>query len=412
MTNCSTLLAPNRIRSNGHRCTSRHPKLIADNAYAAFTVYPQKIAATSPSVGGYEFTEGGHQSTLEGLARQVSVIEAVPDSDMPPKEREPAPSSGRLRRIARTLLVNAAQLGIVGLAATFLMFVLLRTIPGDPARTVSGPGGSVSPEQIARIRSELGLDKPVVVQYFDWLSAAARGDLGKSLVLNDSVTTLLSDRIVVTLQLGMYALGFALLVAVPLSVPRFKVHQRSREPECPTGRNAGYRSTQLLVGSPVDHRVPERLATFGYSSISDGIGAHFQHMILPTIALGVGMSTLLFETTRASLIGTLNSDYVRTARSFGIPERRVYSRYALRNALLPTVTIAGLEMGALMGGALLVENAFAVPGMGRLLVQSVLARGLHSGAGLHPRAGHRRRIRKSSDGCRLFLHRSQSQDRQ
>ena len=113
----------------------------------------------------------------------MSVIEAVPDSDMPPKEREPAPSSGRLRRIARTLLVNAAQLGIVGLAATFLMFVLLRTIPGDPARTVSGPGGSVSPEQIARIRSELGLDKPVVVQYFDWLSAAARGDLGKSLVL-------------------------------------------------------------------------------------------------------------------------------------------------------------------------------------------------------------------------------------
>ncbi|MCD2153811.1 ABC transporter permease [Rhodococcus erythropolis] len=304
----------------------------------------------------------------------MSVIEAVPDSDMPPKEREPAPSSGRLRRIARTLLINAAQLGIVGLAATFLMFVLLRTIPGDPARTVSGPGGSVSPEQIARIRSELGLDKPVVVQYFDWLSAAARGDLGKSLVLNDSVTTLLSDRIVVTLQLGMYALAFALLVAVPLSVlaSRFTSDRANRSVRLVGTLGIAVPSFWLALLLIIAFQ--NVLPTFGYSSLSDGIGAHFQHMILPTIALGVGMSTLLFETTRASLIGTLNSDYVRTARSFGIPERRVYSRYALRNALLPTVTIAGLEMGALMGGALLVENAFAVPGMGRLLVQSVLAR--------------------------------------
>ncbi|MGC0362317.1 peptide/nickel transport system permease protein [Rhodococcus sp. 27YEA15] len=283
-------------------------------------------------------------------------------------------SSGRGRKIARKLLINAGQLGIVGFAATFLMFVLLRTIPGDPARTVSGPGGSVSQDQIDRINAELGLDKPMLVQYFDWISNAARGDLGKSLVLNDSVTTLLADRIVVTLQLGMYALVFALLLSVPLSVlaSRFTSDRANRSVRLIGTLGIAVPSFWLALLLIIAFQ--NVLPTFGYSPISGGIGAHFQHMILPTVALGVGMSTLLFETTRASLIGTLSSDYVRTARSFGIPERRVYSRYALRNALLPTVTVAGLEMGALMGGALLVENAFAVPGMGRLLVQAVLAR--------------------------------------
>ena len=286
--------------------------------------------------------------------------------DRPPRGR----TLRNLRRVGSTVL----QALVVALGATFAVFAVMRLIPGDPARILAGPGGAVSEEQIARTRAELGLDQPLPVQYLDWIRDAARGDFGQSLVLNDSVATLLGDRLVITLQLACYSFALAVLVAVPLAVA--SAHWRGAVAD----------KVARLVGA-VGIAVPSFwlaillivafqgiLPTYGYTPMTDDPVQHLKMMVLPATALGAVFATLVFETTRAGLIETLQSDYIRTAKAFGVSRLRINSRYALRNAFLPTLTIFGLEFGSLLAGALLVENAFAIPGMGRLVVQGVLSR--------------------------------------
>ncbi len=280
----------------------------------------------------------------------------------------------RAVQVGWTVGRNALQMIIVALGATFLIFALLRTIPGDPAQILAGPGGSVTPAQIAKTRLELGLDKPLVTQYWDWISSAAQGNFGHSLVLNDTVAQLLSSRLLVTLQLATYSLFFALALSIPLSVLAARWQGNGADSLVRVVSATGVAIPSFWLALLLIIAFQGVLPTFGYAPFGDGIVPHLQHMVLPSMALGAGLTTLLFETNRASLVATLSSDYVRTARSFGLSERKIYNRYALRNALLPTITVAGLEIGSLMAGALLVENAFAIPGMGRLLVQGVLSR--------------------------------------
>ena len=280
----------------------------------------------------------------------------------------------RARRAVLAVASSLTQAVVVAFGATFTVFVVMRLIPGDPARILAGPGGSVSAEQVARTRAELGLDDPLLVQYWDWISGALHGDFGRSLVLNDSVATLLGDRLFITAQLAAYAFVLAVALALPLSIVAAR------------WRGAGADTVARLVGA-TGVAVPSFwlavlliiafqgiLPTFGYTAPGDDLVDHARRMVLPAVALGAGFATLVFETTRAGLIETLQSDYVRTARAFGVSSWRIHSRYALRNAFLPTLTIFGLEIGSLIAGALLVENAFAIPGMGRLVVQGVLSR--------------------------------------
>lgn len=277
-------------------------------------------------------------------------------------------------RVARAAAGSLAQAILVALGATFVVFVLMRLIPGDPARILAGPGGEVSAEQIARTRAELGLDDPVLVQYFDWIRGALRGDFGDSLVLSDSVSDLLGDRIVITLQLTLYAFLFAVVVAIPLSLVAARWRGALADKLTRLIGATGVAIPSFWLALLLIIAFQGILPTFGYVPLGESVREHLRAMILPAVALGAGFATLVFETTRAGLVDTLGSDYVRTARAFGVSERRIYGRYALRNAFLPTLTVLGLEVGSLMAGALLVENAFAIPGMGRLVVQGVLSR--------------------------------------
>lgn len=275
---------------------------------------------------------------------------------------------------ARRIISTIVQALVVAVGATFVVFLLMRLIPGDPARILAGPGGTVSEEQIALTRRELGLDQPVLVQYWDWITRAVQGDFGNSLVLSESVSNLLADRLVVTAQLSAYSFAFAVLLAIPVSVAAARWQGALADRVARLVGSTGIAVPSFWLALLLIIAFQGVLPTFGYVPVTADPIDHLLHMVLPAVALGAGFAALVFETNRAGLIETLGSDYIRTARAFAIPEWRVYGRYALRNAFLPTLTVMGIQVGALMGGALLVENAFALPGMGRLVVQGVLSR--------------------------------------
>jgi peptide/nickel transport system permease protein len=277
-------------------------------------------------------------------------------------------------RWPRSLARNLSQAAVVALGSTFVIFALMRLIPGDPTRILIGPEGSLSPDQIDQARRELGLDRPLPVQYWDWLTHALHGDFGNSIVLRQPVVNLLSDRLVVSAQLAAYSFAFAVVVAIPASLLAARRQGAVADKLARLAGSTGIAVPSFWLAILLIIAFQRVLPTYGYVPVSQGLGAHLEHLLLPAAALGTGYATLLFETNRAGLIDTLGSDYVRTARAFGLSERRIFLRHALPNAFLPTLTIMGIQIGHLMGGALLVENAFALPGMGRLVVQGALAR--------------------------------------
>lgn len=272
-----------------------------------------------------------------------------------------------LRRICWTLFIL--------IASTVVIFGILRVIPGDPARAMLGP--EATPDAIAVLRAQLGLDEPLIAQYAIWVSHAIRGDLGQSIALSQSVVSLLAERLPITLLLSLYALVFAVLIAIPVSVisathrhtvldhgPRFVALLGLAMPSFWLG-------IMLVLVFGLWLQV---LPVYGYASPSDGIIEHLQHVLLPAVALGLAYAAMIMETNRTGLIEVLHQDYIRTARAAGLSNRLILYKYALRNALVPTVTVIGVQIGYLMSGAVVVESVFAIPGMGRLLVNAVLSR--------------------------------------
>ncbi|MSO65616.1 MAG: ABC transporter permease [Alphaproteobacteria bacterium] len=275
----------------------------------------------------------------------------------------------------RYFLERLGWAAFVLFGSSVVIFVILHVIPGDPARAMLGPEGT--PEAVAKLREQLGLDDPLTHQYLLWLGRAIRGDLGRSILLSQSVGSLLGERLPITLLLGLYALGFAVLLAIPVSV----VSATRR------GTLVDYGGRFLaLIGLAMPSFwlglmlvllfgvVLQWLPVFGYVSPRQSVADHVRHMVLPAVALGSAYAAMIMETTRNSLIEVLHQDHVRTARAGGLTETLVLYKYAMRNALIPTITVIGIQIGYLMSGALVVESVFAIPGMGRLLVNAVLSR--------------------------------------
>jgi peptide/nickel transport system permease protein len=276
--------------------------------------------------------------------------------------------------LTRTTRVVArlAQTAAVILAATLAVFLMVHVVPGDPARAALG--AQASPQAVRELHQQLGLDRPLLAQYGSWLWNALHGDLGQSIMLTEPVTSLIRQRLGVTAELSGLALFGSLIIAIPASA----ISARWR------GRSAD-RFTRLIVLAGIAvpsfwlaillillfHSV---LPVFGSVPISDGLWPHFSHLILPAFALAAGHVALIFEVNRVGMIESMQDEYIRTARAHGISERRVYLGYALRNALLPTTTVVGLQVGYLLGGAMLIETVFAIPGMGRLLIAAVIGR--------------------------------------
>jgi peptide/nickel transport system permease protein len=276
---------------------------------------------------------------------------------------------------ARFLLAKLIWTVFVLFGSSLLIFGLMHLVPGDPARAMAGPLGT--PDVVSKLREQLGLNDPVPVQYYRWLSNALHGDLGDSILLNQSVSSLLGERLPITLALSAYALLFALLIALPASMISATRKNTSLDY---LGRLVAligvampsfWLGLMMILLFSVYLRV---LPVFGYISLWHDPVDHIKHIILPAVTLGAAYSALVYEMNRSSLIEVLQQDYIRTARASGIPARLILFKYAFRNALVPTVTVIGIQVGYLMSGAVLVESVFAIPGMGRLLINGVLSR--------------------------------------
>ncbi|OCC04734.1 peptide permease [Labrys sp. WJW] len=281
-----------------------------------------------------------------------------------------------LRYYLNRLLVGAAML----VALSLLVFVLLRLAPGDPIDAYINPNVAMSQEDMAAVRSRLGLDQPLPVQYAAWLASAARGDLGFSLQRNgDTVLGLIGERLGPTLLLMGAGLAIAIVVGIATGILGAVRRNSSTDVGLSIAAFFGISSPAFLTAL-VGLYVFSVLLRWAPSGGMLTPGAPFsvadllRHLILPALLLSIGHAALIMRYMRASLLEVLNQDYVRTARAKGVKEFWVIVKHALRNALLPVVTLIGSTIGIAVGGAIFLESVFNWPGMGLLLVNAVSTR--------------------------------------
>ncbi|MDE2786746.1 MAG: ABC transporter permease [Chloroflexota bacterium] len=264
------------------------------------------------------------------------------------------------------------------LLVTVIVFVVMRLIPGDPALAIlSADDAAYTEQELQELRVELGTDRPIVVQYFDWMSGLLRGDFGTSFWWNGPVMDRLGERIPVTIELAILGIALAVVCAVPLGVvsaikPDSPIDYVSRiftlvGISIPTFFS-GILLTLILI------RAFGWLPPLGYENIWDDPWANIKQMMLPALALGFYDMAFIARVTRSSMMEILREDYMRTARSKGLRERIVLSRHGLKNAVLPILTISGWQFGRLFGGTVIIERIFLIPGVGQLLIDAVFQR--------------------------------------
>jgi peptide/nickel transport system permease protein len=248
-----------------------------------------------------------------------------------------------------------------------LVFAFLHLVPGDPVEIMLGE--SAAPGDVAALRHDLGLDRPLAAQYVRFLAGAARGDLGGSIAFRAPVVDVIAARYPATLELAAAALLLALALALPLGVAAAVRPGSAIDRVTRLATLAGVCLPSFWLGPLLVFVFSMQL---GWLPVSGRGGP--AHLVLPAVTLGLGMIGILVRLTRASMLAALAEDWVRSARAKGAPEWRVLAVHALRNALLPVTTVAGLQAGALLAGAVITETIFGWPGLGRLLVQAIDAR--------------------------------------
>jgi len=255
------------------------------------------------------------------------------------------------------------------------VFLLLRLTPGDPAAILAGDAAST--EQIEGIRETLGLDRPLPVQFGIWVGQLLRGDLGESYYYKVRVTELIAQRLEPTMSLAVLTIFIAILVAVPLGVVAAWRFGGWFDRALMGFSVFGFSVPVFVLGYMLVWLVSLKLGWFpvqGYKPIADGFGPFLYHLVLPSITLSVIYIALLARVTRASVLEALGEDYIRTARAKGLAESRVLISHALANAAVPIVTIIGIGIALLIGGVVVTESVYAIPGLGRLTVDAVLSR--------------------------------------
>jgi len=252
---------------------------------------------------------------------------------------------------------------------SLLVFVVIRVLPGDPAQVIMGTEGN--PEATARLRTSLGLDRPLVVQYVDWLAHAVRGDLGVSIQYDVPVGRLIMSRLPVTLPLTLLAAAFMVATAVPLGLYAATHHRRVGDYVTMVISQLGISVPSFWFGLLLILAFSVHL---GWAQSGGFRG--WRSLILPAIALGMFQAAVLVRATRSAVLDVMSEDYVRTARAKGVPEGVVVVKHTLRNALIPIVTVAGLQVGQLLAGSIILESVFVLPGLGRLALGAITARDL------------------------------------
>jgi peptide/nickel transport system permease protein len=253
-----------------------------------------------------------------------------------------------------------------------IVFFLLRAVPGDPVNVMLGQ--EYTPEAAAQLRKNLGLDRPLYVQYGKWFGNVLQGDLGRSITTSEPVTRAIKSGMSKTLSITAMAFLIGLVIAVPMGT-------------LAALRRGGVFDYIASISTFVGISLPPFwfgivfillfavklgwLPSLGYTPLSEGVWEWFKHLILPSLAAGVGEAAILMRFVRAGLLEVLGSDYVRTARAKGLRERKVIMRHAMRNALIPVVTVAGLSLAGLIGGLVITETVFSIRGIGRVLIGSI-----------------------------------------
>ncbi len=271
-----------------------------------------------------------------------------------------------LRRVLSGLLV-------LFLLSTFLFFVM-RAVPGDVVRLQLADAGSVSDERMAEIEADLGLDKPALTQYGVWLGNVVQGDLGNSLWEKRPVTEMIRERFPVTLELAMLSIVLAVVLGILTGVAS-------------AIRRGTAADDALRIGSVMGLSVPNFflallmitfmslmfnwVAPIGYKRPGEDLWVNLQQMAMPSIALGLGVAAAIARMTRSSMLEVLGADYIRTVRSKGAGEPKINFKHALRNSMVPIITLIGLQFGALLGGTVILESIFGLPGIGSMVFRAV-----------------------------------------
>jgi peptide/nickel transport system permease protein len=272
-----------------------------------------------------------------------------------------------LRRIIATIPVMAT--------VALFVFSLLYLAPGDPATMIGGD--QASPDDIRKIREGLGLDRPFLVRFAEWVGQMARGDLGKSIFTGLPVTDLIKQRIEPTLSLALLTLVLSISIAVPLGVIAAWKAGTWIDRLVMAFAVFGFSVPVFVVGYILAYVFALELDWFpvqGYTPIAKGVGPWLNNLVLPAVALGCVYIALIARITRSTMLDVLAQDYIRTARAKGLAQPAILFVHALKNAAVPIVTVIGIGMALLIGGAVVTESVFAIPGLGRLTIDAILRR--------------------------------------
>jgi peptide/nickel transport system permease protein len=271
----------------------------------------------------------------------------------------------------RRLLIAIPVLFLVSI----IVFSLIHLLPGDPA--VSMLGEEARPELLQALRKDLGLDQPLYQQYFSWLRKCLSGNLGRSIQTKQSVTKALVQRMPVTIELTLLAFLISLVVSIPIAIGSAARPNSWIDLVGSIFAAMGVSMPSFWLGILLIYLFSVSLHLFpasGYIPIHQGLFQNLKHMALPALTLGIWLSASVMRLVRSAMVEVLEQDYIRTARSMGLPERFILWTLAFKNVLIPVVTILGLQIGRLMGGAVVTETIFALPGIGRLAVNSIFTR--------------------------------------
>jgi peptide/nickel transport system permease protein len=279
-----------------------------------------------------------------------------------------------IRYIARrTLLVMPVLVGL-----SVAVFLMLRLIPGDVVDVILGSEGSASPERMAELRKLFGLDQPLPQQYLAWILSLLSGDFGRSIRTSRPILPDVLARVPVTYQLATMAMVLSLLLAIPLGVISSVKRSTRIDSLVRAVGLLGLSIPNFWLASMLILLVSQHfrggLPTSGYVYPNQDLVGSFRSLLLPALALGAANMAILMRMTRSSMLEVLRQEYVLTARAKGLVERLVLYRHALRNALIPVVTVAGIQVGYLLGGAIIIEQIFALPGLGTLILNGISQR--------------------------------------
>jgi peptide/nickel transport system permease protein len=275
--------------------------------------------------------------------------------------------SVRSRFIVRRLALTVPTL----LAMSIFVFLLIRLVPGDPVRTMLG--FRATPENVATVRSQLRLNDPLPAQYVTWLTNLFQGDLGQDYISGVPVRTLISQRLPVTAELTLLAMFFGVAVGVPLGVLAARGGRITRR-IADGFVVGGVALPDFWLGTLLVLVFAAKLGWLppsGWSPLSSGLGQNLRYILLPALALGIGEAAYITRTTRSAMVQVLGEPFVQFLRAKGLRDREIVFRHALRNASMPIVTVVGIQFGVLLGGAIVIETIFGLPGLGRMVVTAI-----------------------------------------